>query len=52
MVKRHATSPPIEELLERHFSYMDLVLNQGIRRTYAAINCMQIRTCIHPFGPT
>jgi len=29
MVKRHAASPPIEELLERYFSDMDLVLVEG-----------------------
>ena len=31
MVKRHAGSPPIEELLERYFSDMDLVLVEGFR---------------------
>ena len=31
MVKRHAVSPPIEELLERYFSDMDLVLVEGFR---------------------
>ena len=31
MVKRHAASPPIEELLERYFSGMDLVLVEGFR---------------------
>ena len=31
MVKQHATSPPIEELLERYFSDMDLVLVEGFR---------------------
>ena len=31
MVKRHAASPPIEELLERYFSDMDLVLVEGFR---------------------
>ena len=31
MVKRHAASPPIEELLERYFSDVDLVLVEGFR---------------------
>ena len=31
MVKRHAASPPIEELLERYFSDMDIVLVEGFR---------------------
>ena len=31
MVKRHAASPPIEELLERYFADMDLVLVEGFR---------------------
>jgi len=31
MVKRHAASPPIEELLERYFSDMDFVLVEGFR---------------------
>ena len=31
MVKRHAASPTIEELLERYFSDMDLVLVEGFR---------------------
>ena len=31
MVKRHAASPPIEELLERYFSDIDLVLVEGFR---------------------
>ena len=31
MVKRHTASPPIEELLERYFSDMDLVLVEGFR---------------------
>jgi len=31
MVKRHAAPPPIEELLERYFSDMDLVLVEGFR---------------------
>src|SRR5659263_228719 len=31
MVKRHAASPPIEELLECYFSDMDLVLVEGFR---------------------
>ena len=31
MVKRHAASPPNEELLERYFSDMDLVLVEGFR---------------------
>ena len=31
MVKRHAGSPPIEELLERYFTDMDLVLVEGFR---------------------
>jgi molybdopterin-guanine dinucleotide biosynthesis protein MobB len=31
MVKRHAASPPIEELLERYFTDMDLVLVEGFR---------------------
>lgn len=31
MVKRHAASPPVEELLERHFGDMDLVLVEGFR---------------------
>ena len=31
MVKRHAASPPLEELLERYFSDMDLVLVEGFR---------------------
>jgi len=31
MVKRHAASPSIEELLERYFSDMDLVLVEGFR---------------------
>ena len=31
MVKRHASSPPIEELLERYFADMDLVLVEGFR---------------------
>ena len=31
MVKRHAASPPIEELLERYFSEVDLVLVEGFR---------------------
>jgi len=31
MVKRHAASPPIEELLKRYFSDMDLVLVEGFR---------------------
>ena len=31
MVKRHAASPPIEELLERYFTDMDLVLIEGFR---------------------
>jgi molybdopterin-guanine dinucleotide biosynthesis protein MobB len=31
MVKRHTASPPIEELLERYFTDMDLVLVEGYR---------------------
>lgn len=31
MVKRHAASPSIEELLERYFGDMDLVLVEGFR---------------------
>jgi molybdopterin-guanine dinucleotide biosynthesis protein MobB len=31
MVKRHTASPPVEELLERYFSDMDLVLVEGFR---------------------
>ena len=31
MVKRHAAFPPIEELLERYFSDMELVLVEGFR---------------------
>jgi len=31
MVKRHAASPQIEELLKRYFSDMDLVLVEGFR---------------------
>jgi len=31
MVKRHAVSPPIGEVLERYFSDMDLVLVEGFR---------------------
>ncbi|MDD1721817.1 MAG: molybdopterin-guanine dinucleotide biosynthesis protein B [Euryarchaeota archaeon] len=31
MVKRHPASPPIEELLERYFGDMDLVLVEGFR---------------------
>ncbi len=31
MVKQHAVSPPIGELLERYFSDMDLVLVEGFR---------------------
>jgi molybdopterin-guanine dinucleotide biosynthesis protein MobB len=31
MVKRHASSPPIEELVERYFTDMDLVLVEGFR---------------------
>ena len=31
MVKRQAASPPVEELLERYFSDMDLVLVEGVR---------------------
>src|SRR5512140_584046 len=31
MVKRHAASPPIEELLERYFTDMDLVLVEGFQ---------------------
>jgi molybdopterin-guanine dinucleotide biosynthesis protein MobB len=31
MVKRHAASPPIEELIGRYFSDMDLVLVEGFR---------------------
>jgi molybdopterin-guanine dinucleotide biosynthesis adapter protein len=31
VVKRHAAAPPIEELLERYFSDMDLVLVEGFR---------------------
>jgi molybdopterin-guanine dinucleotide biosynthesis protein MobB len=31
MVKRHAASPPIEELLARYFTDMDLVLVEGFR---------------------
>jgi molybdopterin-guanine dinucleotide biosynthesis protein MobB len=31
MVKRHAGSPPSEELIERYFSDMDLVLVEGFR---------------------
>jgi molybdopterin-guanine dinucleotide biosynthesis protein MobB len=31
MVKRHAASPPIEELLGRYFSDIDLVLVEGFR---------------------
>jgi len=31
MVKRHAASPPVEELLERYFNGMDLVLVEGFR---------------------
>ncbi len=31
MVKRHASSPSIEELLERYFSDVDLVLVEGFR---------------------
>jgi len=31
MVKRHPSSPPIEELLERYFADMDLVLVEGFR---------------------
>ena len=31
MVKRHVASPPIEELLERYFSDVDLVLVEGFR---------------------
>jgi len=31
MVKQHGVSPPIEELLERYFSDMDLVLVEGFR---------------------
>ena len=31
MVKRHASSPPIEELLEHYFADMDLVLVEGFR---------------------
>ena len=33
MVKRHAASPPIEELLERYFTDMDLVLVEGFRES-------------------
>jgi len=31
MVKRHAEAPPLEELLERYFPDMDLVLVEGFR---------------------
>jgi molybdopterin-guanine dinucleotide biosynthesis protein MobB len=31
MVKRHAASPPVEELLEHYFTDMDLVLVEGFR---------------------
>jgi molybdopterin-guanine dinucleotide biosynthesis protein MobB len=31
MVKKHAASPPIEELLERYFRELDLVLVEGFR---------------------
>jgi molybdopterin-guanine dinucleotide biosynthesis protein MobB len=31
MVKRHAASPPIEELLARYFTDMDIVLVEGFR---------------------
>jgi molybdopterin-guanine dinucleotide biosynthesis protein MobB len=31
MVKRHAASPPVEELLERYFGDVDLVLVEGFR---------------------
>jgi molybdopterin-guanine dinucleotide biosynthesis protein MobB len=31
MVKRHSASPPIEKLLERYFSDIDLVLVEGFR---------------------
>jgi molybdopterin-guanine dinucleotide biosynthesis protein MobB len=31
MVKRHAASPPVGELLERYFSDVDLVLVEGFR---------------------
>lgn len=31
MVKRHAASPPVEELLARYFSDVDLVLVEGFR---------------------
>jgi len=31
MVKRHSASPPIEELLDRYFAGMDLVLVEGFR---------------------
>ena len=31
MVKRHAASPPVEELLERYFSDVDLLLVEGFR---------------------
>jgi len=31
MVQRHAASPPVEELLERYFTGMDLVLVEGFR---------------------
>ena len=31
LVKRHAASPPVDELLERYFSDMDLVLVEGFR---------------------
>jgi molybdopterin-guanine dinucleotide biosynthesis protein MobB len=31
MVKRHPASPPVEELLARYFSDMDLVLVEGFR---------------------
>ena len=31
LVKRHTASPPVDELLERYFSDMDLVLVEGFR---------------------
>lgn len=33
MVKRHAASPPIEELLATYFSDMDIVLTEGFKQS-------------------
>jgi molybdopterin-guanine dinucleotide biosynthesis protein MobB len=33
LVKRHAEPPPIETLLERYFSDMDLVLTEGFKKS-------------------